>query len=85
MKSECDYVGFRNNRLNYKCKECRKRFSKLISGAVRNFPITYKFCKGDHNKFALLLGKGLYPYEDMDSWENLMKPQYHLKRLITAN
>ena len=26
IKSECDSIGFRNNRLNYKCKECGKRF-----------------------------------------------------------
>ena len=23
-KSECDFIGFKNNRLNYKCKECEK-------------------------------------------------------------
>ena len=69
IKSECDYIGFRNNRLNYKCKECGKRSSKLISEFVRNFLITYKFCRGDHNKFAFLLRKGVYPYEYMDSWE----------------
>ena len=26
IKSECDSIGFRNNRFNYKCKECGKRF-----------------------------------------------------------
>ena len=40
QNSEFDYIGFRDNRLNYKCKECGKRCSKLISEAVRNFPIT---------------------------------------------
>ena len=28
IKSECDFIGFKNNRLNYKCKEDRKRYSK---------------------------------------------------------
>ena len=69
IKSECDYIEFGNNRLNYKCKECGKRCTKLISEAVRNFPTIYQFCKGDLNKFALLLRKGIYPYEYMDSWE----------------
>ena len=55
VKSECGFIGFRNNRLNYKCKECGKR-------------ITYEFCWGDRSKFALLLRKGDYPYEYMDSW-----------------
>ena len=29
----------------------------------------YKFCNGDLNKFFLLLGKGIYPYEYIDRWE----------------
>ena len=33
------------------------------------FPNTYRFCNRDLNKFSLLLRKGLYPYEYMDSGE----------------
>ena len=32
------------------------------------FPNTYQFCNGDLNKFVLLLRKGVYPHEYMDSW-----------------
>ena len=36
---------------------------------LKNFPALYKFCNGDLNKFFLLLRKGIYPYESIDSWE----------------
>ena len=64
-KVNCRFVGFKNGRLNYKCKECKKSCKKTLNG--KNFPTLYKFCNGDLNKFFLLLRKGIYPYEYMDS------------------
>ena len=45
----------------------KKKCSKLINRAIKNFPTMYQFCKGDLNKFVLLLRKGVYPYEYVDS------------------
>ena len=36
---------------------------------IEKFPITYQLCNKDHNKFMLLLRKGIYSYEYMDSWQ----------------
>ena len=31
IKSECEFVGFQNDRLNYICKECKKKQQKKQS------------------------------------------------------
>ena len=36
---------------------------------IETFHNMYQLCNKDHNKFALLLRKGVYPYECMDSWD----------------
>ena len=47
--------------------EINKKISLIELG--EKFPSTYKFYNKDLNKFELLLRKGIYPYEHMDSWE----------------
>ena len=75
----CESTGFKNNRLNYKCKECKKSRSKLANESIKYFPTLYKFCNGDLIKFFLLLRKGIYSYEYIDSWErfdeNIIPPK----------
>ena len=63
----CDFIGFKNGRLNFKCKECKKSYTKLTNEALKNFSTFYKFCNGDLDKFFLLLWKAVYPYEYIDS------------------
>ena len=70
IKSECCFVGLKNKRLIYKCKEEWKRPIKEL---IKNFLSVDQFCNGDLNKFVLLLRKGVYPHEHMDSWEKLDK------------
>ena len=74
IKPECDIIGFENNKLRYKCKKCKKIWlnpvNELINGLIKKFPSVYQFCNDDLNKFALLLRKGVYIHEHMDSWES---------------
>ena len=70
-QSECEFIGSKNDRLRYKCKECGKICAKSKDGLIKKFPRTYQFCNGDLNKFVLLLRKGVHPFKYMDSWERL--------------
>ena len=62
-------IFLKNNKLPYNCKGCRKKQLKPINGLIKKFRDTYKICNNDINKFILLLKKGVYPDEYMDSWE----------------
>ena len=68
-KSQCEFIGFKSNRLNYRCKECNVTYTKSVNDLIEKFPNTYRFCNGDLSKFVLMLRKGVYPYGYMDSWE----------------
>ena len=79
IKSESDLIEFKNNRLNYRCKGCKKTSSKSINRLIKKFPSIYQFCNGDLNKFVLLLRKGRIAGKD------LMKLHYLIKKSFTVN
>ena len=85
IKSEFEFIGLKNNRLNYRCKECSGTSPKSVNDLTEKFPRVHKFCNGDLNKFVLLLRKGVYPYEYMEAEKDLMNLLYHLKKIFLAN
>ena len=66
-------------RLNYRCKECNGTFVKSVNDFIETFPRMRKFCNGDLNKFVMLLRKGVYSYEYVDSWEKFNETSFPSK------
>ena len=76
-----DYVRItKNEKLLLKCFNCdiyyKKKFNKELIKKSKN---RYSFCNNDLNKFILLLRKGVYPYEYMDSWEKFNETSLPIK------
>ena len=70
MSRKFDSIECKSCTENNRCGECKK----LIEGLIKKFPSLYQFCNADLNKFILLLRKGVYPYNYMDSWEEFDEP-----------
>ena len=66
---------------NNRCEVCEK----ITEGLIEKFPGTYQFCNGNLNKFVLLLRKGVYPYEYMDSWEKFDENTLPPKKYFYSN
>ena len=71
--------------MNYRCKERNGTSTKSINELIEKFPRMYQFCNGDLNKFVLLLRKGVYPYEYMDSWEKFDETTLPPKEAFYSN
>ena len=62
----------KDDQLIFKCFECKENYKKEFNKElIKRFANIYEFCNKDTNKFILLLKKGVYPYERMDSWERI--------------
>ena len=75
----------KNEKLLLKCFNCnsyyKKKFNKDLIKKIKN---TYSFCN-DLNKFILLLRKGVYPYEYMDSWRKFNETSLPSKEDFYSN
>ena len=86
INSECSYVGLKNDKSICKCKECKKKCKKPITDQlIEKFFGIYQFCDDDLNKFVLLLRKGVYPYEFMESWEKFEETKLLPKEAFYSN
>ena len=85
INSECCFVRLKNNRLIYRCKECKEEWKRQIEGLIQKFPSIYQFCNGNLNKSVLLLRKGIYPFEDMDNWRKFDETTLPTKEALYSN
>ena len=66
-KSNLCFMKVMDETVIFRCFNCKKNYKKEINKElVERFSNTYNFCNNDINKFAMLLRKGVYPYEYMD-------------------
>ena len=69
-KSCLDYMTTKDEQLIFRCFRCKKNYEKKINKKlIQRFASIYELCNEDLNKFILLLRKGVYPYQYMDSWQ----------------
>ena len=81
-----DYIKIKYEKLLLKCFNCnncyKKKFNKDL---IKKFKNAYSFCDNDLNKFVLLLRKGVYHYEYMDSWEKFNETSLPNKKDFYSN
>ena len=76
----------KNEKLLLKCFNCDSYYKEeLNEDLIKKFKNTYSFCHNDLNKFVLLLRKGVYPYEYMDSWEKFNETSLPSKEDFYSN
>ena len=85
IKSECEFIGFKNDRLHYRCKKCKKRCTKSKDWLIKTFLHIHKFWNVDLNQFALLIRKGFILMNIWIAGKDLMKLHYPIKKPFTAN
>ena len=84
--SYLDYIKIKNEKLLLKCFNCNNYYKKKFNkDLIKKFKNTYSFCNNDLNKFVLLLRKGIYPYEYMDSWEKFNETSLPSKKDFYSN
>ena len=83
--NECYYVGLKNNRIIYKCKKCKKERKIPLNKLFKKLSSVYQFFNGNLNKFVMLLGKGVYPFEYIYSWEKFNETTLPPKKDFYSN
>ena len=76
----------KDEQLIFRCFRCKKNYENAFNEElIQRFANTYEFCNGGLNKFILLLRKGVYKYEYMDSWQRFDETSLPDKETFCSN
>ena len=83
-KCKCclEHISIKGKKLICKCIDCNKNYKLHFNKDLIN---TYEFFNEDINNLTLLLRKGVYPYEYMESWERFDETPYLNKEDFYGN
>ena len=85
-KSDLSYMKVIDEALIFRSFNCKRNYEKEINQElIGRFASTYKFCNNDLNKFVMLLRKGVYTYEYMDSWDKFNETSIPNKEYFYSN
>ena len=86
-KSCLYHMTTKDKQIIFKCFRCKKNYEETFNkkNLIQRFANTYEFCNGDLNKFILLLRKGVYLYEYMDSWQRFDETSLADKEAFYSN
>ena len=79
----------KDEKLIFRCFSCKKNYEKDFNkDLIQRLANIYEFCNEgneDLNKFILLLRKGAYPYEYMDSCQKCDETSLPNKKVFYSN
>ena len=75
-----------DEQLIFRCFVCKNNYEKDFNKElIKRFANIYEFCNGGINELILLLRKGAYPYEYMDSLERFDETSFPDKEAFYSN
>ena len=85
-KSCLGYMTTKDEPLIFRCFRYKKNYEKDFNKElIQRFANIFKFCNVGLNKYILLLRKGAYPYEYMDSSERFKETSLPDKEALYSN